>query len=115
MLVLPPTSWLMAHRLSSRSFSPAPWSENELPRVSNPRGNGLDDVILSRSWALSTVDDDLKKLSGSLDGPRFPSDPREVELPDARWAEVLRQQERLREWMSAEALRDRELNRVDTA
>lgn len=79
----------------------------------NARGNGADDVLLSRSWALSTVDDDLRALSGRLDERHSPPDARAVETPELRWAEVLRRQDRLHDWMSADALRRGELAQVD--
>lgn len=113
MVVMPPTSWLMAHRLSSRAFPPAPWSESALPRIPPARVNGLDDVVLSPAWTLSTVDDDLKNLAGSLDRAHPPPQARDAESPETRWAEVVRRQDRVRDWMSPDALRRRELAQID--
>ncbi len=104
-----PGSWLLAHRLASRDFPPAPWSASELPTIPAAAENGLDDVVLpSGSWHVSNVPEKLVPLVAPL----------ESEAPAARWASIVAESAHLAQWMGVDAdaaLRATELAQIDAA
>ena len=104
-----PGSWLLAHRLASRDFPPAPWSASELPTIPAAEENGLDDVVLpSGSWNVSNVPEELVPLVAAL----------ERQAPAARWALTVAESARLAEWRGVDAdtsARAAELAQIDAA
>lgn len=104
-----PGSWLLAHRLASRDFPPAPWSASELPTIPAAEENGLDDVVLpNSSWHVRNVPQELVPLVALL----------EREAPSARWASIVDESARLAEWTGVDAdaaLRTAELLQIDAA
>ena len=84
-----PGSWLLAHRLASRTFPPAPWSASELPTIPAAEENGLDDIIAtSGSRRFITSEEDLSRLVLPLDR----------ETPAEQWAVIEDARARVAEW-----------------
>lgn len=102
-----PGSWLLAHRLASRDFPPAPWSASELPTIPAAAENGLDDIVATRGgWRVTTSKEELIPLVVPL----------ERETPAERWAVIEAARSRVADWKGAgtdATLRASELVRFD--
>jgi len=107
-LVVPAGAWLLAHRLGTRRARPDPWRDEVLPAVPDAAQNGLDDVLLTPSFAGERPSSALQDLVARLDG----------DTPEARWAMAARAHAELRGWLREEGpqeARARSLSRIDAA